>query len=126
MSHETPEAEPLTYRRALRTTGTGVVSILTGTGGVGYLLGKHGAHLVGTGISKARAARATEPAEPAAPRKRRKGLLIGAVVAVLAAGAAAFTVTRRHKAAPPVAEAPPSLNGSAPATPEQAQIPAST
>ena len=133
MSLETSSAEPLTYRRALRTTGTGLASILTGTGGIGYLLGKQGAQLVATGVSKARAGLTSDAGEPAAPateKRSRKGLLIGAAAALLAAGGAAFAITRRRKAAPPVAEEPPSLtvspNGAAPATPVADETPAST
>lgn len=138
----TDSTSSLTYSKALHQAGSGVASLAKGTGGLGYLLGKTGFTLARSGVAKARVARsefaersaaarvaATDVAAAGSGSSTRKRLAIGAgAFAVIAAGAAFFSASRRRKATPPVAEAPPSLgpsaNGSAPAVAVDEEAPA--
>ena len=129
----TDSSSSLTYSRAIHQAGSGVAALAKGTGGLGFLLGKAGYTLAKTGVARARVARselaarseaaraaATDVAAVGSGSSTRTRLAIGAgVFAVVAAGAAFFSASRRRKTAPPVADAPPTLgpsaNGSAPA-----------
>ncbi len=131
-------SQPRTYASALRQVGSGAISLVAGTGGIGALLTKHAFLLTKKGIDKARqsgidvtdiaalAAVDDAPAATGGSRLRRRLILGGTLAATLATGAALFRWSRRRNEAPPVADAPPTLgpsaNGSAPAKASSAEV----
>ncbi len=130
-------SQPRTYASSLRQVGSGAISLVAGTGGIGALLTKHAVVLTKKGIDKVRqsgvdiaalAAGDDTPAAEKAGRSRlgRRLIIGGTIAATLATGAAVFRWSRQRSAAPPVADAPPTLgpsaNGSAPAKASSAEV----
>ncbi len=129
-------SQPRTYASSLRQVGSGAISVVAGTGGIGALLTKQAVVLTKKGIDKARqsgvdiaalAAVEDAPAEKTGGSRLRRRLIIGGTLAAtLATGAAVFRWSRQRNAAPPVADAPPTLgpsaNGSTPAKTSSAEV----